>query len=125
MWTNLVFASTAVFFLILGGLVAAAGAKVAEGRINDLGDKIGLTAVAGRDWVTLAWAGVALMVVVLLYWVWRAVRLRRVGRMLGDGHHEKEEKGPPSHPPAPHFGSTPLPMISSIRRYPPPPPPGV
>ncbi|KAG7292831.1 hypothetical protein NEMBOFW57_002876 [Staphylotrichum longicolle] len=49
-WTNLVFASTAVFFLILAGLVAAAGAKVAEARINELGDQIGLAAVAGKDW---------------------------------------------------------------------------
>lgn len=124
-WTNLVFVSTAVFFLVLGGLVAAAGAKVAEGRINDLGDKIGLAAVAGKDWVTLAWAGVALMVVVLLYWVWRAVRLRRAGRMPGDGHHEEEQKAPPPPFPAPHFRSAPLPMISPIQRYPPPPPPGV
>jgi membrane protein implicated in regulation of membrane protease activity len=85
-WVNLAFVSIALFFLILGGLVAVIGAKVAEGKVNDLGGDIGVTAAAGTNWVTLAWAGIALMVVVLLYWAGRARWLRKAKRA------EDEEK---------------------------------
>ncbi|KAK4098594.1 hypothetical protein N658DRAFT_488308 [Parathielavia hyrcaniae] len=76
-WVNLVFASSALFFLVLGGLVAAIGAKDAEAKVNGLGADAGVVAVAGTSWVTLAWAGIALMVVPFSYWVGRAVRLRK------------------------------------------------
>jgi membrane protein implicated in regulation of membrane protease activity len=85
-WTNLIFVSFALFFLILGALVAVIGAKVVEGKVNDLGGDIGVTAAAGTNWVALAWAGIALMVVVLLYWAGRARWLRKVKR------EEDEEK---------------------------------
>jgi membrane protein implicated in regulation of membrane protease activity len=85
-WVNLTFVSIALFFLILGGLVAVIGAKVAEGKVNDLGGDIGVTATAGTNWVALSWAGIALMVVVLLYWAGRARWLRKAKRA------EDEEK---------------------------------
>ena len=92
-WTNLVFVSSALFFLILGGLVAVAGAKVAEGKVNDIGRNAGVSAVASKSWVMLAWVGIALMVAVLLYWVGKVVQLRRRARQNGDGGQKKEEEG--------------------------------
>ena len=92
-WTNLVFVSSALFFLILGGLVVLAGAKVAEGKVNDLGRDAGVSAIAGKNWPMLAWVGIALMAVVLLYWVGRVVRLRRRARQNGNDGQEKEEEG--------------------------------
>ncbi len=92
-WTNLVFVSSALFFLILGGLVAAAGTKVAEGKVNDLGGDAGVSAVASKSWVMLAWVGIALMVAVLLYWVGKVVQLRRRARQNGDDGQKKEEEG--------------------------------
>ncbi|KAK4041414.1 hypothetical protein C8A01DRAFT_34496 [Parachaetomium inaequale] len=76
-WMNLIFTGTAMFFLILGGMVAAAGAKAAEGNVNGLGADIGVSAVAGTNWIVLAWAGVALLAVALVYWTARTVKLRR------------------------------------------------
>ncbi|KAK4156146.1 protein ECM7 [Chaetomidium leptoderma] len=95
-WSNLVFTSTALFFLVLGGLVAAIGAKVAEGRVNDLGEDVGVGAVAGTAWVSMAWAGIALMVGVLLYWVWRVVKLRHeLRRAQREARMAEEEEGRP------------------------------
>ncbi|KAH6650503.1 hypothetical protein F5144DRAFT_625527 [Chaetomium tenue] len=79
-WTNLTFASAAVLFLLLGALVAAAGAKDAEVRVNRLGEGVGVTAMMGVDWVALAWAVVGLMTVVLLYWAVRGGCLRRADK---------------------------------------------
>ncbi|KAK4129137.1 hypothetical protein N657DRAFT_676803 [Parathielavia appendiculata] len=96
-WINLVFVSAALFFLILGGLIAAIGAKVAERKVNDLGVAAGVFAVARTSWVTLAWAGIALMVMALLYWIGRAVHLKKVQREA-DEEEQKEASPPPSSP---------------------------
>ncbi|EAQ93057.1 predicted protein [Chaetomium globosum CBS 148.51] len=79
-WTNLTFASAAVLFLLLGALVAAAGAKDAEVRINRLGEEVGVTAVMGLNWIALTWAVVGLMTVVLVYWAVRGGCLRRADK---------------------------------------------
>ena len=73
--------------------MAVAGAKVAEGKVNDLGRDAGVSAIAGKNWAMLAWVGIALMAVVLLYWVGRVVRLRRRARQNGNDGQEKEEEG--------------------------------
>jgi hypothetical protein len=78
-----------MFFLVLGGLVATIGARVAAGKISEMGDGIGVGAAAGMEWVKLAWVAVGLMAVVLGYWAWGLVRLsrRRVkGMQDGEGH---------------------------------------
>jgi len=91
-WINLVCTTFAVFFLVLAGTVAAAGAKVAEGRLNDLGEDVRVSAVAGTDWVVLAWAGVALMVVVLIYWVSRVIKLMSDKKKLLIEMQQREEE---------------------------------
>lgn len=77
-WIALGFTSSALFFLILGGMVGTAGAKVAEDKINGLGSDVGVSAAAGISWVVLQWLGVLFMGFVLIYWVWRAVVLRKL-----------------------------------------------
>jgi hypothetical protein len=50
---------------------------------------IGVGAAAGMEWVKLAWVAVGLMAVVLGYWAWGLVRLRRrrvKGMQDGEGH---------------------------------------
>jgi hypothetical protein len=89
-WANLVFVSAALVFLVLGGLVAAVGAKVAEARVNDVGGADRVGAVAAKGWVALAWAGIALMVGVLLYWVGRVVAWRRARKRAAEEEKEKE-----------------------------------
>ncbi|KXX79428.1 Protein ECM7 [Madurella mycetomatis] len=90
LWSNLVIASLAVLFVVLGGLVATIGARVAEGKINDLGESVGLSAVAGTGWVILVWIGAGLMVVVCSYWAWATARMRRA-RKAADAEGRKPE----------------------------------
>ena len=96
-WTSLTFASAAVLFLLLAALVAAAGAKDAEVRINELGKEFGVTAVMGGDWIVLSWAVVGLMVVVLVYWAVRGGCLRsaeKKGEKRQKQEPQDEEAGP-------------------------------
>ncbi|KAK4132011.1 hypothetical protein BT67DRAFT_435866 [Trichocladium antarcticum] len=76
-WVNLIIAAGAMFSLVLGGLVATIGARVVAGEINSMGNTIGVGAAAGTEWVTLAWAGVGLMAVVVVYWGWKLGTVRR------------------------------------------------
>ncbi len=91
-WINLVFVSSALTFLMLGGLVAAAGAKAAESKVNDLGREAGVGAVAGRNWIAMSWAGIAFMVAVLLYWAGRVVGWRRARRSKKEEEAAKEKE---------------------------------
>ncbi|KAL2137511.1 hypothetical protein VTI28DRAFT_9265 [Corynascus sepedonium] len=81
-WFNLACSSAATLFLLLGAMVGAVGAKVAEGTVNELGENysrngvIGVSAAAGRKWVAMAWAAVALMVAVVGYWGAKGARWR-------------------------------------------------
>lgn len=93
-WSNLVAAAGALVFLVLGGLVATVGARVAARNVNRLagdddgdGDGQRVRATAGTRWVVLAWVGAGLVAAVLLYWVGGVVRLRRGRRgwRRGDG----------------------------------------
>ncbi|KAL2165989.1 hypothetical protein VTG60DRAFT_3479 [Thermothelomyces hinnuleus] len=88
-WFNLACASAATLFLLLGALTAAAGAKVAEGSIDELG---AVRAAAGRSWVALAWAAVALMVATVVYWGVRGGRWRKMLREEREERRERERK---------------------------------
>lgn len=67
----------ALLCLVLAGLVLTIGAGVAKGRINAAGADVGVSAMVGGRWVALLWVAVALMVLVLVHWVWEAQRLPR------------------------------------------------
>ncbi|KAL2180571.1 uncharacterized protein P884DRAFT_267317 [Thermothelomyces heterothallicus CBS 202.75] len=88
-WFNLACASAAALFLLLGALTAAAGAKVAEGSIDELG---AVRAAAGRSWVALAWAAVALVVAAVVYWGVRGARWRKMLRGEREERRERERK---------------------------------
>lgn len=90
LWSNLAIALLAALFVVIGGLVATIGARVAEGKINDLGERVGLTAAAGTGWVILVWIGAGLMVAVCGYWVWAVARMRRA-RKAADVEGRKPE----------------------------------
>ncbi|GAB1310622.1 hypothetical protein MFIFM68171_00832 [Madurella fahalii] len=92
LWSNLAIASLAVLFVVLGGLVATIGARVAEAEINDLGENIGLSSAAGTGWVILVWIGAGLMVVACGCWAWMAARTRKA-RKMSDVEEEKPERG--------------------------------
>ncbi|KAL1843832.1 hypothetical protein VTJ49DRAFT_7183 [Mycothermus thermophilus] len=76
-WTNLALCGFAFFFLVLAGLVGAAGGQMNEGNVNHQGKDVDVSAVAGTEWLTLEWVAAGVMVVVLAYWGIRAVRLRK------------------------------------------------
>lgn len=84
-------------------MVGAVGAKVAEGTVNELGGNysrkkvIGVSAAAGRKWVAMAWAAVALMVAVVVYWGvkgarWRNTLKEQKKRMKEDEENEARER---------------------------------
>ncbi|KAH6619343.1 hypothetical protein B0J18DRAFT_241936 [Chaetomium sp. MPI-SDFR-AT-0129] len=105
-YTNIFCSICAFGFLILGALVGAIGAKVKEGTIRGLAGMYrdadasrqaqvensgmevlkkgsgfgGIDAMAGTSWVGMSWGTVALMLVVVVYWVVRMVKLRRAKR---------------------------------------------
>ncbi|AEO53698.1 hypothetical protein MYCTH_2295391 [Thermothelomyces thermophilus ATCC 42464] len=88
-WFNLACASAAALFLLLGALTAAAGAKVAEESIDELG---AVRAAAGRSWVALAWAAVALVVAAVVHWAVRGARWRKMLRGEREERRERERK---------------------------------
>ncbi|KAK3898810.1 hypothetical protein C8A05DRAFT_37590 [Staphylotrichum tortipilum] len=75
-WLNLVCSGLAVFCAVLAGTVGAAGGKVAEGKIKEFG----VPAEAGRAWVVLVWSAVPTMMIVLGWWVYKVVDIRRKRR---------------------------------------------
>jgi hypothetical protein len=120
-WANLGLTVGALFFLLLGAFVASIGAVASRDRVNDLGEDAGVGAVMGTRWVTLAWAAFAVLLVVLVTWVWEVVGMRRgrlAGEVEGDGGGDEEEEGGGQPPPLP-----PVPPPSFARPPPPPPPP--
>ncbi|KAL2137282.1 hypothetical protein VTI74DRAFT_5013 [Chaetomium olivicolor] len=96
-WTSLIIVSSALFFLILGALTATAGAKTVEGKVNSLDGNPGVSATLGLKWVTLAWIGVLLMVLVLGYWVFQVIQFMRKtrGRPDPEGGPNMEDNGVP------------------------------
>ncbi|KAL2021595.1 hypothetical protein VTK56DRAFT_6948 [Thermocarpiscus australiensis] len=96
-WGNILVASTAVFLLVLGGLMATVGARIAAAKVNLEGAEFGITAVAGTGWVILTWVGVLLMGLALACWVWSAVSWRK-GRVVrrGGGEEWRTEEGAPT-----------------------------
>jgi TRAP-type C4-dicarboxylate transport system permease small subunit len=89
LWSNLGAVSLALLFLILGGLLASIGARVAQDKINALGRTIGLNAAAGTKWIAIAWVGIGLMVAVAGYWIAAVVRVRR--RRKGEVNYDDAE----------------------------------
>lgn len=91
-WVALVFTSASVFFLLLGGIVGAAGANAAVGKINGLGVDVGVRAEAGVWWHLLTWLPFALMALVVLpYWATRTGHLRRLRKAEKEAEAAAEE----------------------------------
>lgn len=67
---NLGLAGGAFFFLLIGNLITTIGSGVVVDKVNDLGDKFGLSAVRGGRFMALSWAALVLMLLVVIYWVY-------------------------------------------------------
>ncbi|KAK1829923.1 actin cortical patch SUR7/pH-response regulator pali [Podospora conica] len=78
---NTILAGLALGFLVLSGLLGTIGASIAEDKVNELGDDIGLAAKMGSGYVTLTWVGVGLMLVAFGYWLWQHLRFKNGRRM--------------------------------------------
>lgn len=78
-WIALIFTCASVFFLLLGGVVGAAGAKAATDKINGLGVDVGVKAFGPGSWHLLTWLPVGFMLVVVFpYWVTRTCFVRKL-----------------------------------------------
>lgn len=67
---NLGLSGAAIFFLLIGNLITTIGSGVVVDKVNDLGDKFGLSAVRGGKFMALSWAAFVLMLLVVAYWVY-------------------------------------------------------
>ncbi|KAK4240432.1 protein ECM7 [Achaetomium macrosporum] len=105
-WANFSVTIGALFFLLLGGVVASIGAVAWRDRVNDLGEDNGVSAANGRSWVILAWVAFTLMLVVLVSWAWEVRRVLRKRRLVREQSGENGQGMPmgarrPPYPPGP------------------------
>ncbi|KAH7175535.1 actin cortical patch SUR7/pH-response regulator pali [Dactylonectria macrodidyma] len=77
LWVNLILAALAALSITVGSIIGTVAAHKGVGKINDLGEDVGLSASVGSKFIALTWVSSAFMIAATLYWTAQLCLMRR------------------------------------------------
>ncbi|KAK1778006.1 actin cortical patch SUR7/pH-response regulator pali [Copromyces sp. CBS 386.78] len=90
--TNAILSSIAFFLVLITGILATVGSRIAASKANKYGEDIGLSAKVGTKYTILIWVAVGFSLITFVGWVFQALRYRN-GKTMGRRHHGARDKG--------------------------------
>lgn len=88
---NAILSSIAFFLVLVTGILATAGSRIAASKANKYGEDIGLSAKEGTNYTILIWVAVGLSLITFVGWVFQVLRYRN-GKTMGRRHHMGKNK---------------------------------
>ncbi|EAA35552.2 hypothetical protein GE21DRAFT_1833 [Neurospora crassa] len=88
---NAVLSSIAFILVLITGILATVGSRIAASKANKYGKDIGLSAKAGTKYTILIWVAVGFSLLTVVGWVFQALRYRN-GKTMGHRHHGARNK---------------------------------
>lgn len=93
--TNAILSSIAFLLVLITGILATVGSRIAASKANKYGEDIGLSAKAGTKYTILIWVAVGFSLITFVGWVFQALRYRN-GKTMGHSRHAHGQHGPRS-----------------------------
>lgn len=90
--TNATLSSIAFLLVLITGILATVGSRIAASKANKYGEDIGFSAKAGTKYTILIWVAVGFSLITFVGWVFQALRYRN-GKTMGHGRHAARSKG--------------------------------
>lgn len=89
---NAVNAFLGALTLMIGSAITTAVANKGVAQINDAGEDVGISAIAGHKFITISWVAFGLMGATLLFWTTACCFPRKSQWERGSAHNEKTSR---------------------------------
>jgi hypothetical protein len=87
---NVGLSTLAALCITIGSILVTVAAKKGVGKINDLGDDVGVSANVGKKFLAITWVAAGMMLGAMFYWVVQLCGLQREKKKRWTPRNKKE-----------------------------------